>query len=118
MMCITTASYKVLINGIPSDLITPTRGLRQGCPLSSYLFVMCAEVLSSMLQQTESLHLMKGVRVGNRAPCISQLFFADDSIIFCRVSMEENMHLHNILSFYGAASGQLLNRGKTELLWK
>lgn len=49
MMCITTASYKVLINGIPSDLILPTRGLWQGCPFSPYLYVICAEALSALL---------------------------------------------------------------------
>ncbi|KAF5472052.1 hypothetical protein F2P56_008799 [Juglans regia] len=117
MMCISTASYKVLINGIPSYLIIPTRGLRQGCPLSPYLFVLCAEALSSMLQQAESSHLLRGVRVCNRAPWINHLFFADDSIVFCLSSVALNVHLQNILNLYGAASGQLLNMEKTELLF-
>ena len=49
MMCVTSTNYAVLVNGIPTGKIILTRGIRQGNPISPYLFLICAEVLSSLL---------------------------------------------------------------------
>ena len=49
MHCISTASYSILISGVAYGSIIPTRGLYQGDPLSSYLFLLCADGLSSLI---------------------------------------------------------------------
>ena len=54
MMCVTTISYSVLINGEPKGRIVPTRGLRQGDPISPYLFLLCEGGLSAMLRRDDS----------------------------------------------------------------
>ncbi|XP_074318032.1 uncharacterized protein LOC141654816 [Silene latifolia] len=55
MKCITTVSYEILVNGVPSRRIHPSRGLRQGDPLSPYIFVMCTEILSlNILRNSKS----------------------------------------------------------------
>lgn len=58
---------------------------------------------------------LKGIVACQRAPDISHLFFADDSLIFCRATREDCVALEGVLETYETASGQQLNRDKTSL---
>ncbi|KAL5848629.1 hypothetical protein ACOSQ4_006642 [Xanthoceras sorbifolium] len=89
--CIISASYSFLINGEPKGFVKPSRGLRQGCPLSPYLFLLCAEGLTSLLSKAELENNLHGIKVARNAPAVSHLFFADDSLVFLRASMCEGM---------------------------
>ena len=117
MMCVTTVSYEVLINGEPRGKITPSKGLRQGDPISSYLFLLCAEGLSALIKKKEAVGLIRGVGVSKFAPPVSHLFFVDDSIIFCRATMEECKQVAEVLDTYGKELGQKINRDKTSLFF-
>ena len=117
MMCISTISYYVLINGEAKGNIVPTRGLRQGDPISPYLFLLCAEGLSAMLRKEEEQGKIQGISVSRGAPRISHPFFADDSIVFCRASVEEGRRILQVLEDYEAKSGQKLNKDKTSLFF-
>jgi hypothetical protein len=68
MQCVSTVSYYVLLHGKPTDLITPERGIRQGDPLSPYLFLLCAEGLSTLLRKSEVDHKLCGVVVCRGGP--------------------------------------------------
>ena len=116
MGCITTTSFSVLINGVPKGLIQSQRGLRQGCPLSPYLFILCAEVFSNLLMQAESQRLIHGLKFGNNIT-ISHLLFADDSLIFARASKEDCVHLKGIFYCYATASGQIFNFDKSSMFF-
>ena len=116
MVCVTSVRYFVRVNDQIVGPITPKRGLRQGDPLSPYLFIICMEGLSMLIQDAERRGMLHGCRVGRGAPPISHLLFADDVIFFCRVSLEECRTLKGIFNMYKAASGQAINFGKSGYL--
>ena len=89
MACITTAHFSVLVNSNPTGYILPSRRLRQGDPLSPYLFLFCAEGLTALLRKAETNGIIRGVTASRGGPCISHLLYADDSLLFFRASIEE-----------------------------
>ena len=66
MQCVTTITYSVRINGKPKGHIIPTRGIRQGNPLSPYLFLLCAEGLSSLIKKVVDDGVMEGLVIYQR----------------------------------------------------
>jgi hypothetical protein len=73
MRCVTNVRYAVRVNGELSESFIPTRGLRQGDPISPYLFLLCAERLSCLIQQREQGGTLKGVKNGRLGPTVSHL---------------------------------------------
>lgn len=82
MGCITTVSYQFLINGLPSQSIVPERGIRQGDPLSPYIFILCANILSGLVHKEAQNNNLHGIQVARGAPKITHLLFADDNLFF------------------------------------
>jgi hypothetical protein len=117
MMCVSSVEYAVLVNGEPCGQIKPERGLRQGDPISPYLFLLCAEALSAMVKKANDDGVLTGVSTSRGGPRISHLFFADDSLLFCRANLSQWGALTNVLRIYEAASGQRLNNDKTSIFF-
>jgi hypothetical protein len=117
MVCVRSVSYSVVINGKPVGHIKPTRGIRQGDPISPYLFLLCAESLSSLIQQAVNTGVLTGVPTSKRGPRLSHLFFADDSMVFCKANSVKWRRLFRILGTYEAGSGQKLNIQKTAIFF-
>lgn len=95
------SSYAVVVNGIPRNVILPTRGLRHPC-----VFLICAEGLSNMLQQAEMKGVIQGVAASRGGIRINHLLFANNCVIFCRVKLKEWFNLLHLLHAYEVASGQ------------
>ena len=115
--CICTVSYSVLINGEAKGNIVPLRGLRQGDPISPSLFLLCVEGLFAMLRKEEEQGNIRGISICRGVPQISHLFFTDDSIVFCRATVDEGRRIVNVLEDYEVESGQKLNKDKTSLFF-
>jgi len=79
MKCVCTVSYRIRVNGDLSNDFKPERGLRQGDPLSPYLFLICAEGFSVLQKRAEEDEKIQGIKVCQGALSVSYLLFADDS---------------------------------------
>ena len=89
MLCISTVSHSILINGAPTGFIKPTRGIRQGDPLSPFLFLLCIEGLHGLLSQVASREDIHSFSLSRRSPSLTHLLFADDILLFCRSNVKE-----------------------------
>jgi hypothetical protein len=117
MTCITSVNYQVKVNGDATEIIIPERGLRQGDPLSPYLFLICAEGFSAMLHEAERKGSLKGIKLCKRAPSVTHLLFADDSLLLIEADRNSMQEVNRILSTYEACSGQVVNKEKSAILF-
>ncbi|CAL2259470.1 unnamed protein product [Prunus armeniaca] len=117
MSCVRSVELSVLINGQPGRKLKPSRGLRQGDPISPYLFFIVSDVLSLLIQSAVSNELLQGIKMGNRAPTLSHLMFADDTLIFLKASTQNCRNLIMLLNAYCYASGQQVNFSKSTLFF-
>jgi hypothetical protein len=113
MNCVKSVNYSVVVNGNVVGNIIPSRGIRQGDPISPYLFILCAKAFSSLLQHAYMKGTISGVPTSKNGPKIIHLFFADDSLIFCKANQVEWRRLLNILDIYERGYGQKINLNKT-----
>ena len=105
MACIKSVSYSILLNGQPHGHIVPERGLRQGDPLSPYLFLLVTEGMHSLFKKAEENRVIRSVSLCVNGPRISYLLFADDSLVFCRATISKCVQIQSILHRYEQASG-------------
>ncbi|XP_075507434.1 uncharacterized protein LOC142544260 [Primulina tabacum] len=102
---------------VAMELMTPHRGLRQGEPLSPYLFIICTEGLSALIRNAERLGHIHGIKVCRGAPSISHLFFVDGSMLFFRANATEGKYVKNIIERHEKASGQAINLSKSGIMY-
>jgi hypothetical protein len=117
MRCVTCVRYAVRVNGELTKPVVPSRGIRQGNPISPYLFLLCTEDLSSLLQQSEDRGELHAIKNGRLGPAISHLLFADDSIFFARSDKRSVESLKAILKTYCDGSGQKINLEKSSVFF-
>jgi hypothetical protein len=109
--------YCFKINGSLTDEVVPSRGLRQGDPISPYLFLIYGEAISCILNAADDDGRLEGVRVSPNVPSFNHLLFADDSLILLKVDEACTQNLIHILNMYEECSGQTVNIDKTSLMF-
>ncbi|KAK2648729.1 hypothetical protein Ddye_016218 [Dipteronia dyeriana] len=115
MRCVQSFFFSHLINGEVYGLMKPSRGLRQGDPLYPYLFLICVEDLSQLLQIVERSRKLMGFQCSRGGPKITHLFFADDSMIFTLAVEKDCQIISQVLNVYEKASGQVVNFQKSAI---
>uniref|UniRef100_A0A8I6XXF5 Reverse transcriptase domain-containing protein n=1 Tax=Hordeum vulgare subsp. vulgare TaxID=112509 RepID=A0A8I6XXF5_HORVV len=115
MACVTSVKYSVKFSGAILDSFTPSRGLHQGDPLSPFLFLFVVDGLSALLRQGVASNNIAPVKVCRRAPGVSHLLFADDTLLFFKANQEKAMCVKGVIQSYALATGQLINTQKCSI---
>ena len=117
--CTSTVSFSVLINGSLAGFFPSSRGLRQGDPLSPFLFVIGMEALSCLINRVVDENYLVGNRIAagrGENLSISHLFYADDTILFCKVDSDQLKFMSWILMWFEGMSGLKINLNKSEII--
>jgi hypothetical protein len=117
MHMVSSVSFPVLFNGRPLGEFRPSRGIRQGGPISSYLFLIAAKGLSGLLKQSRQSSHLQGIQVATTTPAVDHLLFADDSMLFVKANEEGARDVKALLDKYCAASGQRVYLDKSSVFF-
>ncbi|XP_026420596.1 uncharacterized protein LOC113316636 [Papaver somniferum] len=113
--CISTTSLSVILNGLPCDEFSPTRGIRQGD--HPYLFIIAMEWFSRTLLEAHNSKAIKGILVARGAPPINHLLFADDYLIFTQDNSISVNNLLQVLKDFSSQSGQVINFDESSVFY-
>uniref|UniRef100_A0A2N9G0U3 Reverse transcriptase domain-containing protein n=1 Tax=Fagus sylvatica TaxID=28930 RepID=A0A2N9G0U3_FAGSY len=110
-------AFSVHLHPRKSKHFYPSRGLRQGDPLSPYLFILCQEVFSRLIDKEHAAGNMRGVKMNVRGPNFTNVMFADDIMLFSKATCKDVLILNSCLEKYCAWSGQAVNRSKSGIIF-
>ncbi|PWA63317.1 Transposon TX1 [Artemisia annua] len=113
--CLSSSTMSILVNGSPTEEFRLERGVRQGDPLSPFLFIIAAEGLNAIVKEAVAKGIFNGVRVGSNQVVVSHLQYADDTIFFGEWSRENARSLMCILKCFEQVSGLRVNYSKSKL---
>ncbi|KAK4381322.1 Retrovirus-related Pol polyprotein from type-2 retrotransposable element R2DM [Sesamum angolense] len=115
--CVTTPMFSVCINGNPHDFFKGARGLRQGDPMSPFLFVLVIEVLQLMLQQLIDQNEGFSYHWRCKELGLFQLCFADDLLLFCKADVASIQVFRRGLEEFANLSGFMLTHRRASSLY-
>lgn len=115
--CISSVRMRVLWNGEALEEFLPSRGVRQGDPLSPYLFVLCIERLFHLVNVAVEQKLWSPIQLSRGGPKLSHLAFADDLMLFAEASLDQADIMKTILGLFCESSGQKVSMEKTRIFF-
>lgn len=117
MSCVSSSSAVILVNGDRTGFFKPSRGIRQGGPISPYIFILCMEMLSREIESEVRKNNWQPIKVARRGPSLSHLFFADDLILMSRADSKNVATINKVLAKLCEKSGQSINYSKSKLIF-
>eukprot|EP00253_Pinus_taeda_P024058 PITA_24058 len=117
MALIKSTRFSILVNGAPANQFTPSRGLRQGDPLSPFLFVILMEGLSRLIRQAKEEGKIKGLQPFPSIPATTHQQFVDDTMLHGSSTVKEAQGFKKILNLLSEASGTDINLSKSTILF-
>lgn len=115
MLCVKSAEFSVVVNGRGDGFLKPRSGLRQGCALSPYLFILGMDALSRGLSSLHQNGLLQGVRLANSAPAITNSLYADNLLLFGKAEIGEASTIVAAMNAFSRMSGQRVGPDKSEI---
>ena len=115
MSCVSSVSTSILFNGGNVEPILPSRRIRQGDPLSPYLFILCMEVLGHLIEEKWSEKSWVLVKSSKSGLSFSHLFFIDDLVLFVKADHVNCSTMRDVLDDFCARSGQSISESKSRV---
>ncbi|GKV50169.1 hypothetical protein SLEP1_g56882 [Rubroshorea leprosula] len=115
MECLSTARTSILVNGSPTREFEVGKGLRQGDPLSPFLFLMIGEGLQDLVQKAMAEGMVHGIVIGKKGMTVSLLQFVDDTIIMGRADAENIRMVKDVLRWFELMFGLRINFKKSSI---
>lgn len=117
MSCLSSVSSSLLFNGGCLEAFWPLRGIRQGDPLSPYLFIICMEYLSQLIELKCVDKSWNPVKTSRSGLPFSHLFFADDLVLFAHANPKNCLAIKEMLNDFCANSGQTISAAKSRVFF-
>ena len=95
--------------------IQPSKGIKQGDPLSPYIFILCMEFLGQLIEEKCSEKLWYPVKASKSSPSFSNLFFADVLMLFAKANQGNCIAIHEALDTFCEKSGQTISESKSRV---
>ncbi|XP_071695105.1 uncharacterized mitochondrial protein AtMg01250-like [Rutidosis leptorrhynchoides] len=111
--CLKMVTISILVNGSPTKEFNIQRGVRQGDPLSLYLFIMAVEGLNVLMKHALEQKIFKGLEIGSNKIIISHLQYADDTMFFGDWNKKNAGSLIKLLKCFEFFSGLKVNFSKS-----
>lgn len=117
MSCITTTTTSILINGTRTSYFSPSRGIRQGDPLSPYIFIMCIEIRFHMINQSVDYLNWHPIRISKHGLHMSHLFFDNDIMLLSKVNLQSYHAIIDVLNHFNQICGKKINFLKSKIFF-
>ena len=112
----TSASFAVMLNGVPGKKFYCRRGVRQGDPYSHLIFVLAADLLQSILNKAMRLGIVTPPLQVNSCPDFPIVQYADDTLVLMRADARQIICLKSLLNTFAEATGLKVNYGKSSMV--